>query len=689
MSEQKSKQNPLVAELDRLRSRLAALQNAIGCQLSASHSCAIDPPPATYTSGRCIGHSIVDLSYEELFNAIEEGIGIVDENEVFIFVNPACAAIFDQPYCDAVLGTTVFDYINDDYRPVIDQQTALRKSNHATRYELPIISRKGVHKHVLVSATPRFGRDGEYLGAIGALLDITARKKMEGSVRKAEERYRLLFEGAEEGIVVAQGSAVRLANPAFTKLIGYSLEELMSLPFAAVIHPDDRDMVIDRYRRRLAGQQVPTGYDFRIITRYGETRWVRIHASLIRWEGEDAILCFLADVTELKRLQEQAERAQRLEAAGRIAGQVAHDFNNLLGPLVAYPQIVREELGKDHPATVYLDTIESAAEQMAEINQQLLALGRRGHYDLEPVNINDVIRLVLDQIGPRSASLVIDTRLADDLLAIKAGASQMMRVLLNVATNAIDAMPEAGLLTISTENWCVNNAIDSQLQIEPGEYVKVTISDTGPGIPEYILDRVFEPFFTTKKADKKRGSGLGLSVVHAIVQDHKGYIDIAGTPGEGTSVHLYFPATREAVAGPDETMIVGGTESVLVIDDDALQREVVQNLLDRLGYRAEAVRSGEIAATLLGSRKFDLLLIDMTMPSGMDGVDVFRRAVQLNPEQKAIIISGFAESERVEEARRLGVGAFVKKPLTLRSLATAVRRELDCVIGKTEITATP
>jgi two-component system cell cycle sensor histidine kinase/response regulator CckA len=629
--------------------------------------------------------------------------------------------------------------------------------------------------------------------------DITDRKRAEESSRIAEEQYRLLFEGAGEGILVAQDGNVVLSNLSLASMLGYSQDELCQKPLAELIYPEDREIVMDRYQRRISGEDVPTGYDFRVLTKAGEVKTMRINASAIAWGGRSATLNFIIDVTasrkaeedirkfktisdnatcgthiispdatflyvnqafaamhgyspdelvgrhvslchteeqmtlvsagmqevlrsggftsreiwhlhrdgtefptlmtgvvikdadgnsqllaattvditELKRLQEHADRGHRLEAAGRIAGQVAHDFNNLLGPLVAYPGIIREELGEGHPVNAYLEPIETAAQQMADINQQLLTLGRRGHYTLEPLNLNEIIRQTLKRIQSDHSRLKVVDDLAASLMNISGGVAQLSRVITNLVTNAADAMQCDGTLTVRSENWYADKAQGKYGQIAQGEYVKVTIADTGSGIPEDVMPHVFEPFFTTKKADRKRGSGLGLSVVHAVVEDHHGYVDIDSVVGEGTSIYLYFPITREEVFKDDASSFQGGNESVLVVDDDATQREVTLRLLQKLGYRAETVDCGEVALQRLRSKSFDLLILDMIMPGGFDGADTYKRAKELHPEQRAIIVSGYAESGRVSEAQRIGAGDFVRKPLTLKSLSAAVRRELD------------
>ena len=238
-------------------------------------------------------------------------------------------------------------------------------------------------------------------------------------------------------------------------------------------------------------------------------------------------------------------------------------------------------------------------------------------------------------------------------------------------------MNSGGRLSIKTENYYVEGELGAYNRIPRGGYVKVTISDTGCGIPPNILPSIFDPFFTTKTADRKRGSGLGLSVVHAVVEDHKGYIDVVSQPGEGTSFYLYFPITRDAAPTPETVSIRGGEENILIVDDDPTQGEVTSRLLQRLGYRVSIVGGGEEAIQYLTANHPDLLALDMAMGRGIDGTETYRRALEINPAQKAILFSGFAESARVREALEMGAGAFLRKPLTLNTLAAAVRKELD------------
>ena len=385
----------------------------------------------------------------------------------------------------------------------------------------------------------------------------------------------------------------------------------------------------------------------------------------------------LRDITETKRLQELESRAERLEMAGTIAGQVAHDFNNLLAPLMAYPELIRDELPRNHSTLEYLDQIEEASHKIADINQDLLAMGRRGHHNQEVLNLNTVVQHALSELEPYPETLAFEIDLSDDLADILGGGAQLHRMIGNLLHNAMDAMQDIGQITVKTENYYVDNVSIVYGRVPKGKYVKLTISDTGCGIPDDIIQKIFDPFFTSKTTDKKRGSGLGLSVVDAVVKDQNGHIDLSTKVGEGTSFYVYFPVTRKSADSRDSIEAFGGNESILVVDDDDTQREVSSRLLTKLGYDVSSVESGEQAIEFLRENPQDLVILDMVMPGGIDGAEIYRRILEVSPNQKAIIMSGFSESDRVIEAQKLGVGAFVRKPVTKSVIGTAVRTELD------------
>ncbi|MBU0715611.1 MAG: response regulator [Verrucomicrobia bacterium] len=408
--------------------------------------------------------------------------------------------------------------------------------------------------------------------------------------------------------------------------------------------------------------------------------------------GDEKHICFFVrDITRrkqdekiLRQTRDQLARAERLEMAGSIAGHIAHDFNNLLTPLVAYPEFIRAKLPENSPAHADLDVIAKTAQQMAHINQQLLALSRRAYHEQSVLNINAVIEtevLFLER-NESAKGIKLDLALAGDLFNMKGSPQQLLRVIQNLCQNAIEAMGPAGTLTIKTNNVCLNTPVKKYELMTPGEYIKVSIADTGHGIPPEIQDKLFDPFFTTRKADKQRGSGLGLSVVRGIVKDHQGFIDLESTIGVGSTFSLYLPACRDKIQPVEPEKHYTGTETILVVDDDKLQIEVMTRLLQAMGYTVENAHSGEEALRLFAQRKEkghfpQLVVLDMVMSEGMDGARIYQELKAINPKQRGIIVSGYAESPRVTLAQTLGIGAYLRKPVTLEKLSKAVRQELD------------
>ncbi len=516
--------------------------------------------------------------------------------------------------------------------------------------------------------------DGE-IWTYGIASDITHRKETEMELRQ----FKTLADSATYGLCVTDLSGkFRYVNPCFAEMHGYSQSELVDQYFS-IFHTEEQLIAMRKYTQNLLQHGHFTSIELWHKHKDNSVFPTLMNSVVIK--GKDDKQKYIAstatDISEIKQLQDFAERAERLETAGRIAGQVAHDFNNLLSPLVAYPSIISDELGADHPVMQYIQTMAEAAGQMAEINEQLLTLGRRGHYNRVPLNLNEVIKSVLPQFSHLPATTVIDTDLAEDLMNISGGRAQISRLIANLIANALDAVLDMGQIRIATENCYIDADLIGYEKIPLGEYVKMTIIDTGCGIPAELLSRIFDPFVTTKTTDKQRGSGLGLSVVSAVAQDQNAYIDIHSEVGTGSSFFIYFPITRELPEIELVEELCGGTESILVVDDDSVQNEVSDLLLTKLGYQVVTVSSGEKAVKLMRTESFDLLLFDMIMPGGIDGTETYRQVLEINPGQKAIVLSGFAESSRVQQAIEMGATEFLRKPLTINSMAAAVRRTLD------------
>ncbi|MCK4657392.1 MAG: PAS domain S-box protein [candidate division Zixibacteria bacterium] len=617
-------------------------------------------------------------NYRDLFNNATDAIYIQDKEGHFLDVNQGAVNMYGYPK-EFFIGKTpgflsapgkndmkkIIGFVEDAFngKPRQYDFWGIRKSGEV--FPKIVRSQRGFYQGQKVIIT--------------FALDITERKQAEEALRKSEGRYQELFTSLLEGVgVVNENEELVYCNPAYARIFEEDdPESMVGVSLLQYVAPDQQEIIRQQTDHRK--MQESSQYELEIVTANNNRKIIHVSVSPRFSESGAYVGAFgnVVDITETKRLQALESRAERLETAGTIAGQVAHDFNNLLAPLMAYPELIRDELPKDHPALAYLGDIETAAAQIADINQQLLTLGRRGHYNQEPLNLNEIVLQVSRTIVPLPDTLTCEVNLSKDLMNILGGGAQIIRVISNLLDNARDAMQDVGRIYIKTENYYVDEVSIAYGRIPKGEYAKLTISDTGCGIPDDIVQRIFDPFFTSKTTDKKRGSGLGLSVVDAVVRDHGGYIDLSSKVGGGTSFYLYFPVTRKTVDGQDYDKIPGGTETVLVIDDDSLQRDVSLRLLEKLGYRVSAAESGVKAIEFLKEKPQDLLVLDMIMPPGIDGAETYRRAIEINPDQKAIITSGFSETERVLEAQRLGAGAFLRKPLTTRSIAAAVRKELD------------
>jgi len=391
--------------------------------------------------------------------------------------------------------------------------------------------------------------------------------------------------------------------------------------------------------------------------------------------------------TEEKRkiLEERLHRAEKMEVLGRLAGGVAHDLNNVLGILVGYSELLAEAVPDGSPLKKYAKNIQKSGMRGAAIIQDLLTLARRGVTISETVNLNQIIADYLktpefEKLKFDHPEVNISTDLAGQLLNIKGSPIHLSKTLMNLLSNAAEAISFSGEVTIRTKNRYLDMPIRGCDTLQEGDYAVLAVSDTGSGISANDLDKIFEPFYTSKVMGRS-GTGLGLAVVWGTVKDHNGYIDVQSEEGKGTTFTLYFPITREQktedskVIPPESYM--GRGESILVVDDISEQLELAQSMLNRLGYRVTIVDSGEGAIALLRSNKVDLVVLDMIMDPGIDGLETYRRILEINPKQRAIIVSGFSRTEKVEKAQELGAGTYIRKPYILESLGIAVWQELD------------
>ena len=532
---------------------------------------------------------------------------------------------------------------------------------------------------------PMMGSDDRLVGAIGVAIDVTEQTAAKKALRKSEEKYRDLVENINDVLYAADRQGmITYISPVIESVLGYHADELIGKFFFNYIDRRDQARLKSDFARALDAVSSPREYRF--IDKSGETKWCRISSHPMS-EGAEriGIQGVLVDISHSKLLEEQLQRAQKMEALGTLAGGVAHDLNNILGGIVSYPDLLLMDLPQGSPLRRPLTTIKNSGQKAAAIVQDLLTLARRGVATRDLLNLNQVVKDCLD--SPEILSLMslhpninISTPLQSDLLNIYGSSIHIFKSLSNLISNAVEAMPKGGRIEIATSNSYADRVVSGFDAVKEGEYVVLSVADSGIGIPESDKARIFEPFYT-KKVIGRSGSGLGMAVVWGAVKDHNGYIELQSQEGQGTRFELFFPATRDQLEKKQNIKelsdIKGGGEFILVVDDRPTQREIATGILDRLGYRFHAVASGEDAIEFIRQHTVDVVILDMIMDPGIDGYETYLQIRSIRPGQKAIIASGYSETERVRKAQDAGAGRYIKKPYTLAAVGSAIKEELQ------------
>ncbi|HSO19638.1 MAG TPA: ATP-binding protein, partial [Desulfosarcina sp.] len=443
------------------------------------------------------------------------------------------------------------------------------------------------------------------------------------------------------------------------------------------------------------GQGAPREY--RIARPDGAVRWILDRSFPITNEaGQITRITGIAeDITdrkaaekELQARQEKTARSKKMESLGLLAGGVAHDLNNILSGLVSYPELILLDLPENSPLKKPIQTIHESGQRASAIVQDLLTIARGVAITREPVNLNHLVQEYLNSpefisLQQFHSAVTVTTDLDPDLFNIGGSRVHLKKVIMNLVSNAMEAIEGPGRVRVSTCNCYVDQPLQGYEDIKKGEYAILSVSDDGSGIAPDDLSRIFEPFYT-RKAMGRSGTGLGLAVVWNVVQDHEGYVNVT-SGAHRTDFDLYFPITREDVAAhaPSQSLeaLMGRGESVLVVDDVAVQGEIACGMLSRLGYRADFVTSGKDAVARVKAHPVDLLVLDMIMAPGISGRETYAQIIEIHPHQKAIIVSGFAETEEVTQTQAMGAGPFLKKPLTLERLGLAVKQELSKIVA--------
>ena len=631
------------------------------------------------------------MESEEKFRLLSEqsilSMAILQEDG-FKYANDACLNLIGYSR-EELFSLSVDDvkrHIHPDFRDFVMEQGRKKMTGKSSgiivHYIYTLLTKLGEEKWVEQYSKPVLweGKPADFI----TLIDITAHRQAEKALRESEAKYRALIENSNDAIFIAQDGGLRFSNPRTGDLSGYSKAELATISFAAIIHPNDREMVLDRHRRRLSGENLPSTYSFRIVRKDGQLRWVQLNTALITWENKPATLNILRDVSAQKELEDQLRQAQKMEAIGTLAGGIAHDFNNILGAVLGYAELAEIELPEDHPAKEDLQGIAKAAGRAKALIRQILAFSRRGETDKEVLDLNRCIgeaTTILERTIPKMIHLALE--LAGDLKAVKGDAQQLEQVIMNLVGNAADAIDGEGRIAIETRNVTVNNETCNFCG-EPlsGDFVRIRVSDTGHGIDEKTVINIFDPFFTTKEIGA--GTGLGLSTVYGIVKGHGGHVFCSSKPHEGATFSVFLPCFEAVPAAVDlrkpETRRASGNghETILIVDDEKDIRSISRRILGTNGYGVISAGSGEEALDIFTKSKsrIPLVILDLGMP-GMGGRKCLDELKRIDPEVKVLISSGYIQDEYDMNTGLEGAAGFIPKPFKLEEMMATIKEILS------------
>jgi PAS domain S-box-containing protein len=625
-----------------------------------------------------------------LLDVVEQAVIATDLDGVVIYWNQFAQRLYGWSAVEAV-GRNITELTT----PEINQEQAAKimaqlRAGQSWSGEFMVQNKNGATFPAHVTNSP-VNDKGTIIGIVGVSIDITERKLREEALRKAEAQYRNLVESSPAIVYLAE--PVPPFSPIYISpnvaSFGYTIEEWFSRPdmWISLIHEEDREHVL-RITEDAMQQGLDTDLEYRVISRDGTIRWLHDKGRFIlddqgkrvSWQG------VMLDITETKRLEEQLMQAQKLESVGRLAGGIAHDFNNMLTAINGYSELTLRALEADNPLRHNVEEIKKAGERSALLTHQLLAFSRRQFLQPELLDLNEVITdttKMLERVIGEDIQLVIALKPKTGLVSVDPG--QLSQIIMNLAVNARDAMPQGGTLSIETANIFLEPEDAKQkVGILPGAYVMLAVCDTGHGIDDSIRQHIFEPFFTTKEVG--RGTGLGLATVYGIVKQSGGNIEVESREGVGTTFRIYLPRVEDESEAAEvkntSTELPTGTETILLVEDEELVRNLSREILETCGYTVIKARDGLEALECCdkGDCKIDLLMTDIVMPR-MGGRELAEKLTKKLPNLKILFTSGYADNEMVHHDVIETSANFIQKPFTLDALAHKVREVLNAAAG--------
>ena len=600
----------------------------------------------------------------------------------FITANSAFAKMlrFESP---EELVSSVTDIATQSYADPKDRdryRQILQREGEVDGFQFKARGKDGSEIWVSESTRAIFDAAGKLVRYEGVISDITDRVRMQAELQQSEQRYRSLVENTMDGYFVCEIPSGRILflNQRICDLFHYAMPEALKLEIWDFIDPKERPRLQQGIQNRVLGRgPVFSSKIYSVFRKDRSTFKAEVSTSLTTYQGRTVIQGLLRDVTEKERLQQQLQQAQKFEAIGTLAGGVAHDFNNLLMGIQGRASLMAMETGSSHTLREHICAIEEYVHSATHLTRQLLGFSRGGKYEVKPVEVNELLLSSAEMFGRTRKELRIHTKPYPMGLVVEADKQQIEQVLLNIFVNAWQAMPEGGELYLETSEVRFDPTGPLPQGLEPGPYVKLSITDTGVGMDEGVRQRIFDPFFTTK--EKSRGTGLGLASAYGIARNHGGTITVHSELDHGSTFTIYLPLSDRHVRQEEEMEepLEKGTETVLLVDDEEIIQEVAGVMLEKLGYSVVAADSGKAAVDAVGRRGdgIDMVILDLIMP-GMDGGKTFERIQQLRPTLPVLISSGYAIDGQASELLKKGASGFIQKPFNISELSQKIREVL-------------
>ncbi|MBU0484888.1 MAG: response regulator [Proteobacteria bacterium] len=605
----------------------------------------------------------------------------------FFYISPSITEVLGYSQEEFLVQYT--EYLTDD--PAKHNRL---KGERISPYELMTHHRNGGLRYLEVSEIPVFDKQGQVLSVEGIAHDITKRKQIEQELKKTQDSLQKAQQIAHLGNLDWNLITDELWwSDEIYRILGLEPNAFAATyeSFLSHIHPDDKEFVVKSIEKAMTAGGT-YNIDHRIILKDGCERIVSEQGVITFDESSGKpvrMVGTIQDITERKRMEEEREilasqlrQAQKMESIGTLAGGIAHDFNNILTPILGYTEIVMQSLPADSENSINLREVLNAGLRAKDLVKQILTFSRSSGEEREPVALQPIIKESLKLLrSSLPTTIKIHENVDPDCSPILANPTQIHQILMNLCTNAYQAMRNnGGKLTVSLSDIELGpDDYVGNINLQPGKYLRLEVSDTGPGINPTLQEKIFEPYFTTKAHGE--GTGLGLSVVHGIVKNHGGHITLYSEPNQGTTFHIYLPKiTTTAFAAQPEAKgeIIGGTESILLVDDEEAIVKLEKTILENLGYRVTALTSSTEAMEFFkeAPRNIDLVITDMTMPT-MTGAELSQKLLKIRPDIPIILCSGFSEIINEAKAKSLGVREYAMKPLLRKDIAKIVRRVLD------------